>query len=142
MAKQEIKRKEAEVATKQGIGKQVEQVLTVDDSILPSPKELEEYQKVNPEIVEMILKHTSLEQNHRHKMDEMKIKAIGKANGRSERINIWGMFFAFLALVLMIGLCGYALYLDKPWFAGIFGGATIISIISLFVHNGNNPSNG
>lgn len=137
MAKQEIKRKEAEVATYNGIGKQVEQTLTVDDNILPSPKELEEYQKVNPEIVEMILKHTSLEQSHRHRMDELKIIAINKANGKAERINKWGMSFAFLALSLMIILCGFALYLDKPWFAGVFGGVTIISIISLFVNSGN-----
>ena len=51
-------------------------------------------------------------------------------------MNWWGMFFAFLALVTLVGLTSFALYLDKPWFAGVFGFATAVSIISLFVGAG------
>lgn len=47
-------------------------------------------------------------------------------------MNWWGMFFAFLSLILFIGLAALALYLDKQWFAGIFGVASILSVVSLY----------
>lgn len=33
----------------------------------------------------------------------------------------------------MTALVGYALYLDKPWFAGFMGAGTIISVASIFI---------
>ena len=51
-------------------------------------------------------------------------------------MNWWGMFFAFLALMTFVALAAYALYLDKPWFAGIFGFAAVAGIISTFVNAG------
>lgn len=41
MGKQELRQRETNVATKEGVGKQLEQTFTVDDSALPSPQELE-----------------------------------------------------------------------------------------------------
>ena len=61
------------------------------------------------------------EQSHRHKVEDEKIKIIKHSERRVTRMNWWGMFFAFLALVSLVALAAYALYLDKPWFAGIFG---------------------
>lgn len=43
------------------------------------------------------------------------------------------MFFAFFCLIALSTVVAYALYLDKPWLAGILGGTTIVSVISLFV---------
>ncbi len=48
------------------------------------------------------------------------------------------MFFAFLALITLVGLSALALYLDKPWFAGIFGFTAVVSIVSIFVNAGKN----
>ena len=36
MAKQQINRKETKVATQEGVGQQYEQVVTVDDNLLPT----------------------------------------------------------------------------------------------------------
>lgn len=55
-------------------------------------------------------------------------------------MNWWGMFFAFLSLILFIGLAALALYLDKQWFAGIFGVASILSVVSIFVEAGKDSS--
>lgn len=66
-------------------------------------------------------------------MDKMKMKVLRKSESRTERINWWGMFFAFLSIVVCMGVAAWALYLDRPWFAGIFGGIGIISIVSIFV---------
>ena len=46
MAKQSLKQKETEVSLENGVGKQIERTLTVDDLALPSPTELEAYAKV------------------------------------------------------------------------------------------------
>lgn len=40
MGKQELKQRETQVATGDGVGKQLEQTFTVDDNCLPSPQEL------------------------------------------------------------------------------------------------------
>ena len=133
MGKQEIKQKETQVSTEQGIGKQLEQTYTVDDNCLPSPQELAAYKQIDPRIVEYLIDASIKEQNHRHKMDEKKLKIVAKADGRIGRMNWWGMFFAFLCLIALLAVVAYALYLDKQWLAGILGGTTIVSVISLFV---------
>lgn len=134
MAKKEIKNSHTEV--KNGMAVQMEQTISLNDSVLPTAAELESYNAVNPELVPMIVDYTRKEQAHRHELDMMRMKAIRRSDGRDERINIWGMVFAFLSLLAMIALCAYALYLDKPWFSVIVGGTVIVSIISLFVNAG------
>ena len=141
MGKQEIKQKETQVSTEQGVGKQLEQIYTVDDNCLPSPQELAAYKQIDPRIVDYLIDASIKEQNHRHKMDEKKLKIVGKADGRVGRMNWWGMFFAFMCLIAFLALTAYALYLDKPWFAGFFGVASIASIISIFVNKDNTDAN-
>ena len=65
---------------------------------------------------------------------------IRTADRRDGRINWWGMFFAFLAIVIMITLAGYALYLDKPWFAGLMSAGTLVSVASIFIKSNNTKS--
>lgn len=133
MGKQEIKQKETQVSTEQGVGKQLEQIYTVDDNCLPSPQELAAYKQIDPRIVEYLIDASVKEQSHRHKMDEKKLKIVAKADGRVGRMNWWGMFFAFLCLVALLAVVAYALYLDKQWLAAILGGTTIVTIVSIFV---------
>ena len=130
MGKQELKQRETQVATGDGVGKQLEQTYTVDDNCLPSPQELAAY----------LINASVKEQDHRHKMDSNKLNMIRKADRRDGRMNWWGMFFAFLAIVVMIALAGYALYLDKPWFAGIMGASTLVSVASIFIKSNDNKS--
>lgn len=56
-------------------------------------------------------------------------------------MNWWGMFFAFFAIVVMVALTAYALYLDKPWFAGVLGAGTLISVASIFVKSNETKGN-
>lgn len=136
MAKQVVNQRETQVATQDGVGKQFIRTLTVDDTCLPTPDELTAYQKVDPNIVTFLLEVSKKEQEHRHKVEEEKIDLIKKSDSRMGCMNWWGMFFAFLSIVVMTGLAGYALYLDKPWFAGIMGASTLISVVSIFVTGG------
>ena len=131
MAKQQISQRETQVAN---LGKQLEQTLIVDDNSLPTPEELAAYKAVDPKIVDFLIETSRKEQEHRHKIDNDKIVIIKKNERRTTSINITGMFFAFLSIIVLVCLSAYALYLDKPWFAGIVGIGTIASVASVFVH--------
>ncbi len=133
MGKQLINRKETQVATNGGVGKSLEQTYTIEDSALPSPQELAAYKEIDPRIVELLISMSKSEQEHRHITEKMKLKILRRTEGRDERISWWGMAFAFLSILAIIILAGWALYLNRPWFAGILGTIGIGSIVSIFV---------
>ena len=43
-----------------------------------------------------------------------------------------GRTFGILAVICAFILCGYALYLDKTWFAGIIAGIDLVSLAAIF----------
>ncbi len=141
MGKQSISRKETQVSMGDSIGKHLEQTVSVDDNSLPSPQELQQYQQIDPNIISFLINTSIKEQEHRHNMDNEKMKILKNSERKNGRMNWWGMFFAFLSLILFMGVAAFALYLNKPWFAGIFGGTAILSVISTFVQAGKDASN-
>ncbi|OAV70074.1 putative membrane protein [Bacteroidales bacterium Barb6XT] len=141
MGKQRIEQREIQVATTDGVGKQLEQTYTVDDNCLPSPQELASYQAIDPQIVNCLIEVSKREQIHRHNMDNEKVGLVKRADERDGRMNWWGMFFAFLSIVSLCILSAFALYLDKPWFAGIVGLGTLASVASVFVRGSDSKSN-
>lgn len=140
MAKQQIQQKETVVAAQDGIGKQTERTVTLDDSNLPSPQELEAYGAVNPRIVDFLIDAAIKEQSHRHEMDKEKISIVRRSDTSERRMNWWGMFFAFMSIVVLGGCTCWALYLDRPWFAGLLGTGTLITIVAMFVNRGGQTS--
>lgn len=140
MGKHSISRKETQVSMGDSIGKQLEQTVSVDDNSLPTPQELQLYQQIDPSIIPFLIQTSVKEQEHRHNMDKEKLKILKNSERKNGRMNWWGMFFAFLSLILFMGVAAFALYLDKPWFAGIFGGTAILSVISTFVQAGKDTS--
>lgn len=134
MAKQQIQQKETVVAGQGGVGQQLERTYTVDDNSLPSPQELAAYKEIDPQIVTFLMEASVKEQNHRHEMDKVKYDLIRKSESRTGRMNWWGMAFAFLSIVVIVGLAAYALYLYRPWFAGILGASTLIAVASIFIN--------
>lgn len=136
MAKQQLKQKETEVSMQGGVGKQLERTLTVDDNSLPSPQELAAYKEIDPNIVKFLIESAAKEQDHRHKTDIIKLSVIKKSDARTGRMNWWGMFFAFLSIVVLVVLSAFALYLDRPWFASMLGVGSIISVATIFINRG------
>ena len=110
--------------------------ISVEDNTLPSPQDLSEYQKIDPRIVDYLLTSSAKEQNHRHEMEAGKLAIIQRSERRTGRMNWWGMFFAFLALLTFVAMATYALYLDEPWFAGMVGCTSVVGIIITFVNAG------
>lgn len=76
MAKQSYSIKGTNIANGDAVGNQIEQTVSVDDNILPAPQELAEYQKIDPKIVDFLIKSSEREQQHRHKQDEKKLKIL------------------------------------------------------------------
>ncbi len=140
MSKKIIQSRETQVATQSGLGHSVEQNYTIDDSVIPSPQELEQYKQVDERFLDYFFDTAKEEQKHRHEMDKMKMKVLRKSESRTERMNWWGMFFAFLSITVCLGVSAWALYLDRPWFAGIFGSIGLATIVSIFV-TGKSESN-
>lgn len=136
MSKHSISTRETHVGVGDAIGKQVEQTVSVDDFSLPTAQELKAYQEINPNIVTFLLETSKKEQEHRHKTENKKIDIIRYSEHKNGRMNWWGMFFAFLSLVALVGLSALALYLDHEWFAGIFGFSAVVSIVTVFVNAG------
>ena len=140
MGKQSISRKETQVSMGDSTGKQLEQTVSVDDNSLPSPQELAQYQQIDPDIVRFLIETSVKEQAHRHRRDDEKMKLLKNSERKNTRMNWWGMFFAFLSLILFMGVAAFALYLNKPWFAGIFGGTAILAVITTFVEAGKDSA--
>ena len=138
MSKKIIQSRETQVATQGGLGRSLEQNYTIDDSVIPSPQELAQYKEVDPRFLDYFFETAREEQKHRHEMDQMKMKVLRKSESRTERINWWGMLFAFLSIVVCMVVAAWALYLDRPWFAGVFGGLGLLSIVSIFVNGKDN----
>jgi len=138
MSKQELKTKQTNVSTIDTKGQQLEQIITFDDSFLPSPNDLREYKEINPEIVKLLIDASKNEQAHRHFIDKQKMRAINKDSSSMHNINILGMIFAFLIMVLGLGLSTYLIYLDKILTGTIFGGATIVMAAATFLNHVKN----
>lgn len=135
MAKQSFSIKGTNISNGETVGNHIEQTVSVDDNILPSPQELAAYKNIDPKIVDFLIESSQREQLHRHKQDEKKLKILNYNERKVGRMNWWGMFFAFMAIIVTMALAAYALYLDRNWFAGIFGLAAVASIASIFINN-------
>ena len=136
MSKKTIATRETQVTTQSGLGRSVEQNLIIDDNIIPSPQELEKYKEVDPRFLDYFFNTAEKEQKHRHEIDKMKMKIIRRADGKVERMNWWGMFFAFFSIVACLSVAAWALYLNRPWFAGIFAFSGLSVIASIFINSG------
>lgn len=141
MGKQEIKQREKHLSSREGIGKEIEQTFTVDDNSLPSAQELRAYKEIDPRIVDFLIDASVKEQDHRHEIDRRKMKVIEASENRNNWINGLGMFYAFLSILTLGGLTAFALYLDRPWFAGFMGFTTFVSVASIFINSGNRKRN-
>lgn len=113
---------------KNGGGMAIEQTIASDDSLLPSAAELSAYQQVDPTITSWLLNQTKLEQEHRHKTDNDKIKLMNKAVNTDR----WFLVFFFVVVLLFIGLSAFFVYIEKNIAGSIFGACGTIGAFVLY----------
>ena len=106
--------------------------MTIDDKPF-TPQELREYTEINPDFGRTLLQMAKDEQDHRHTMDKKKADSVKLSQWSTLTTNLVGMLLAFFIVISFIGASLYALYLDKPWFAGIIGCFGVAAIVKLFI---------
>jgi len=142
MTKQQISTRQTAIEDRTGKqGRQLEQTLTVDDSILPSPVELEQYKLIDPSIVSFIIDTTKKEQSFRHDFEKSRLKIFDRVGRREYMINWWGMFFAALVMFSGLALSAFLIYSDKVIIGSIFGGSTLVIAAATFMRHHVGPSN-
>lgn len=93
---------------------------------LPPAAEMERYAQIDPSFAERIIKMAENEASHRHQTDHIIIEHQAADIKRGQQF------------ALTIGLAGflfsaYALYLDRAWVASLFGGGTLVLLVTAFI---------
>lgn len=138
MAKQEIRQKQTHIAGRNGSqGHQVENTVTLDDNCLPPASELLQYKEIDPNIISFIIETTKKEQDFRHDFERRKLSVFNRGGRRDYMINWWGLCFAFILMVVGLGLSALLIYKDKIVVGSIFAGAALALIASIFIRRGS-----
>lgn len=106
-----------------------EQHLVVGNKLLPDAEEMAKLKEVHPDLPEFCMEIARREQEARHEIQRGAIEDVRKNTDLRGR----GMNYALVALILFVALSAFALYLDRPWFAGVFSFASLAIIIQAFV---------
>lgn len=120
-----------------GVGRQVETRITYDDSTIPSPTDLEKYNKIDPNIVKHFLETAKLEQISRHQLENKRLDTIAQVRRNDYKINILGIISSTIILLAIIAISLFALYWNRAWLSTLGFIVTIVSVAALLVRKGN-----
>ena len=98
MGKQELRTTKTQVRNHNSEGEQVHHTLTLDDSLLPSPEELQKYKEIDSDIVKLLIDATRKEQDHRHFSEKQEYNIVNRDIKARHTVNIFGMCLAFLII--------------------------------------------
>lgn len=93
---------------------------------LPPPELLRQYQEIQHDLVERIMRQSERESAHRHEIDLALVNANREVTERGQR---FGLIIATLALGVTFG----ALFLDMERAAMVLGGTTVVGLATVFV---------
>ena len=133
MAKNSVRRTQATVQREDQVGMLREEHIIIDNNPMPTAEELLKYKDISPDLVQYFMKITDEERSIRHEVTRQSIELTQMDSKRRHRERILGLVFAFMPILVFLGITAYALYLDKPWLAGIFSTLSIAGIISAFI---------
>lgn len=93
---------------------------------LPHPDILQKYNVIVPDAAERIISMAEQDAKHTRSMEAV---ALEKAASEAR----FGQVLGFLSVCLAMSITGLAIVYDKPWVASIIGGATLVSIVTIFI---------
>jgi len=105
----------------------------IDDSLLPSPEELQKYKELDENIINWLKERAEKEQNFRHKFNLERLKLTGKHIKNEALINTLGLIFAFVIMVLSLPISAYLILNGHTIVGSILGGATLLTVITAFL---------
>lgn len=112
----------------------VNQEAFIDTGLLPSAKELKEYQDLDPRFIDFFLETARREQDARISQND---RILGLAEEKEKKVSTdrrIGMVLAFILFLLVLGLVAYALYLGSPWIAGVLATLSVGGVIQAFTN--------
>lgn len=140
MAKNSVRRTQATVQRADQVGMLQEEHIIIDNNPMPTAEELSKYKDISPDLVQYFMQITDEERSIRHEVTRQSVELTQKDSQRRHHERILGLVFAFIALLVFLGITAYALYLDKPWLAGVFSTLSIAGIISAFIQGRKDES--
>lgn len=133
MAKKSIKQQHTEVHTSTGLAQNTEVSVVSDDSILPSPADLQAYQAIHPGFVEYFITIASKEQEHRHSIEKQNVDMIQthvKAEANARKLSLW---FAFILMLAFCLLGAFMIYIGHEYIGGSSFFVSLVSSLGLFL---------
>ena len=127
MAKKSIKQQHTELHTPTGLAHNTEVSVVSDDSILPSPADLQAYQNIHPKFVEYFIDIASKEQEHRHSIEKQNVNIIQahtETEANARKLSLW---FAFILMLAFCMLGAFMIYIGHEY---IGGGSFFLSLVS------------
>ena len=95
-------------------------------SPIPRPEDLQKYNEINPKAGEILFNGFEKQQSHRRALEKEIVGRQLNQNGR-------GQIFAFI-ISLAFALAAWDLgKTDHDWLGGILGGATLVSLVTVFI---------
>lgn len=133
MSKSQRHIKQTDIRSHQGNGRQLEQIETIDDNLLPDASEIEKLKAHDPEIMSWLKTRAEQEQSFRHETIKRRDNIVLIATGREFKLNIIGLLFAFIILLMGMSISAFLIYKGYIISGSIFTGSTIILGASLFI---------
>lgn len=93
---------------------------------LPAPEDFQQYEDTCPGSSGRILTMAEKNQDHRHAMERDHLRFEYRLQAR-------GQHLAITALIFMLAVIAFALWVGQPIAAGVLGGATILGVVSMFL---------
>jgi uncharacterized membrane protein len=94
---------------------------------LPPPEHLKQYDEVLPGLADRIVQMAEKQASHRHTMESQVVTAEIKRA-------YLGMGSGFIVAMLGLTIGGLLVYLEKTVVGSIFFGATLVSLVGVFVY--------
>lgn len=99
---------------------------------LPPPETLEHFNDIVPNGAERIFQQWEGETKHRQELERGELRIFGWNA-------LLGRIFAFLFVLLAMGVIVYAIYMNAQWLAGILGVGLIGSVVTAFIRTHRDP---
>jgi uncharacterized membrane protein len=109
----------------------IREIVTNDDNSLPSPEELEKYEKVFQGATKWMMETTTKEQLHRHMQESKKIKMMNAVVLSQVAKDL----FPYIILIILIALSAFLLLKGKSIEGSVFGGAGLAVLIKCLFFN-------
>jgi uncharacterized membrane protein len=132
-AKQQRSIKTTAVQRPGQIGQHLEHTEIFDDNLLPDACEIECLHKIDPTILDWLKERAAKEQEFRHSAYSQKLTVFNGQGKREHHLNLLGMTFAFILMILGFGISAFLIYLKYVITGTIFTGTTLVLIAATFI---------